>query len=241
MDLYLYEDILKAQSQDDLLENIQRVVEYIGYETFVYYSSGALVEDGTRGKVKGCIFGTMPDEWYKRYVEKQYEAIDLALHHCIRNDTPVLWTHKYFSAPEVIEMHRESIDVGIGGGASFPIGRAARGVFSLARDGDTDKIAPFAQKTLGDGMLLAGFVSDAVRRVGMAGLGKSLSAVTLTPRERECLLYAARGRTIEDIAKILTRSHYTIVFHLTNACSKLGAANRTEAVAIAISRGLIVP
>jgi DNA-binding CsgD family transcriptional regulator len=61
----------------------------------------------------------------------------------------------------------------------------------------------------------------------------------LTVREAECLTWAARGKTSEEIARVLHRSSETVEFHLSNAMLKLGARNRTHAVAIATARGLI--
>lgn len=65
------------------------------------------------------------------------------------------------------------------------------------------------------------------------------AAETLSPREIECLGWAAHGKTEEDIALILGRSRETVHFHLNNALRKLNAGNRTHAVAIACSLGLI--
>jgi DNA-binding CsgD family transcriptional regulator len=62
---------------------------------------------------------------------------------------------------------------------------------------------------------------------------------SLTPRELECLTWAARGRTTEEIAALLHRSSETIEFHLSNAMLKLAANNRAHAVAIACVRGMI--
>jgi DNA-binding CsgD family transcriptional regulator len=61
----------------------------------------------------------------------------------------------------------------------------------------------------------------------------------LTPRELECLTWAARGKTEEEIALILGRSQGTAHFHLCNAAAKLNASNRVHAVAKACSLGLI--
>ena len=65
------------------------------------------------------------------------------------------------------------------------------------------------------------------------------AADTLSLREIECLGWAARGKTEEDIGTILGRSRETVHFHLGNASRKLGASNRTHAVAIACALGLI--
>lgn len=61
----------------------------------------------------------------------------------------------------------------------------------------------------------------------------------LTARERECLTWAARGKNEEEIAALIHRSRDTVHFHLRNAAMKLDAGNRTHAVAIACTRGLI--
>lgn len=65
------------------------------------------------------------------------------------------------------------------------------------------------------------------------------NAVSLSPREIECLTWAASGKTAEEIGMIIERSHETARFHLRNAIQKLNASNRTHAVAIACSRGVI--
>jgi DNA-binding CsgD family transcriptional regulator len=61
----------------------------------------------------------------------------------------------------------------------------------------------------------------------------------LTPREIECLTWAANGKTEEDIGMIIERSRETARFHLRNSVQKLNAINRTHAVAIACSQGMI--
>src|SRR5262245_34475929 len=55
--------------------------------------------------------------------------------------------------------------------------------------------------------------------------------IRLTRRERECLQWCARGLTVKEIAYRLSRSHATVALHVRNAARKLGAHNRTQAVA----------
>ena len=61
----------------------------------------------------------------------------------------------------------------------------------------------------------------------------------LTDRQREILQYVSKGCTSADIGKMLGISTDAVNQHLTLVCSKLGAANRSEAVAIALSRHLL--
>jgi DNA-binding NarL/FixJ family response regulator len=64
-------------------------------------------------------------------------------------------------------------------------------------------------------------------------------AETLTSREAEVLRGVAAGLTNKAIALRLKLSEHTVKFHLSSAMSKLGAASRAEAVAIAMQRGYI--
>jgi DNA-binding CsgD family transcriptional regulator len=63
----------------------------------------------------------------------------------------------------------------------------------------------------------------------------------LSERELECLTWAALGRTDAEIGAVIHRAPTTARFHIDNAVRKLGARNRTQAVAIAAERGLIHP
>ncbi|HET8616086.1 MAG TPA: AAA family ATPase [Actinomycetales bacterium] len=61
----------------------------------------------------------------------------------------------------------------------------------------------------------------------------------LTPREHEVLGLVAQGRTNGEIGRQLFISTKTVSVHVSNILAKLGAAGRTEAVAVARQRGLL--
>ena len=61
----------------------------------------------------------------------------------------------------------------------------------------------------------------------------------LSPRECECLEWAAKGKTSWETSQILGVSESTIIYHLRNATKKLNAANRLHAVTKALKASLI--
>jgi DNA-binding NarL/FixJ family response regulator len=62
---------------------------------------------------------------------------------------------------------------------------------------------------------------------------------TLSPREREILGLLSQGLSGEEAAKQLFLSSETVRTHVRNAMTKLGAATRAHAVALALQRGEI--
>ena len=61
----------------------------------------------------------------------------------------------------------------------------------------------------------------------------------LTPRELEVLCLLAQGKSNKQIAAELVITERTTKFHVSSILSKLAASNRTEAVKIAVQRGLV--
>jgi NarL family two-component system response regulator LiaR len=67
----------------------------------------------------------------------------------------------------------------------------------------------------------------------------SASGHDLTAREREVLALLVKGLSNHEIAERLNVSHATAKAHVSNILSKLGAANRAEAVARAVQQRLV--
>ena len=88
-------------------------------------------------------------------------------------------------------------------------------------------------------------LADAVRRVHAGGraIDPELAAEAwgeadpLTDRERQVLRYAGEGATGSEIASKLNLSEGTVRNYLSEAISKLGASNRTDAARIARLKG----
>jgi DNA-binding NarL/FixJ family response regulator len=72
-----------------------------------------------------------------------------------------------------------------------------------------------------------------------AGDTAVVSGTPLTSREREILELMADGANNRIIAGRLGISRHTVKFHVASILAKLGAESRTEAVALALRRGLL--
>jgi len=70
-------------------------------------------------------------------------------------------------------------------------------------------------------------------------LAQHMGEESLTAREIEVLREVANGNRNRDIGKALDISEDTVKAHIKHIMEKLGAGDRTEAVAIAIRRGII--
>jgi DNA-binding NarL/FixJ family response regulator len=63
----------------------------------------------------------------------------------------------------------------------------------------------------------------------------------LSRRERQILLLICRGMCNKEIARELDVTEKTVEWHISNILGKLGAANRTQAVVVALEQGLLDP
>ncbi len=119
---------------------------------------------------------------------------------------------------------------------------------------DTDERIVSAMQAGAKGYLLKGAPRDevfrAVRVVNEGGslleplvASKLLDSVNnpdaLTVRQKEVIKLLATGLLNKEIADQLDIAERTVKFHVSEILAKLGAGNRTEAVAVATQKGLI--
>jgi len=70
-------------------------------------------------------------------------------------------------------------------------------------------------------------------------LAEAAASVDLSPREVEVLRLVAKGLRNKDIARVIGRTTGTVKSHMKSILEKLGVEDRTEAVTIALQRGII--
>lgn len=90
----------------------------------------------------------------------------------------------------------------------------------------TETGARFCSEQLPLLQLVGAFAFEAGRRIRRVREPHE-PAARLTDRQRECLMWAARGKSDWEIARILGVSHETVIRHLKQARERYGVAKRT--------------
>ncbi|ATY32986.1 LuxR family transcriptional regulator [Sphingomonas psychrotolerans] len=89
--------------------------------------------------------------------------------------------------------------------------------------------------------LLGLFAFDRARRLGTGQVERAGGPRHLTDRQRDCVLWVARGKTDWEIGKILGVCEETVAQHLKQARERFEVSKRTSLVVEAILRGEISP
>jgi DNA-binding CsgD family transcriptional regulator len=66
-----------------------------------------------------------------------------------------------------------------------------------------------------------------------------LRAVALSRREEQCLIWAAKGKTVKEISDAMNLGFALVRSHLDTARHKLHCMNLSHAIAVAIATGVI--
>jgi DNA-binding CsgD family transcriptional regulator len=229
-------------SAEALNRELGRILNNLGVEHWVYALNLPLVSD----RQHQFTLGDYPPEWIERYLECDYLKIDPVVAHCHDHATPFLWSEAQLRArcavdphhSQVRRMFEEADEAGLGAGVSIPLHGpgACWGLMSFAAP--SSRRAEL-ERRLPELHLLAHYAHEAARP--FAGGRSNGPAPELTRRERECLHWAAEGKTSWEVGRVLGVSERTAIFHLQNAARKLEVSGRQAAIARAISLGLINP
>jgi LuxR family quorum sensing-dependent transcriptional regulator len=172
------------------------------------------------------------------YVDERFYLVD---HICARARA-VREPFRYSEAPYPrIEAKRhqrfiQALDTyGMGKGLVVPLGQPAGIPACVWLAGDDPDLDDDATRAI---QLIALFASG-VAQVLSAPRSVGPRMYELTVREREVLTWAARGKSAAEIGEILNITKRTVDEHVQNAALKLGASNRTHAVAVALREEII--
>ena len=240
-----YQELIQLCQQAETVDEIHNICSIasneFGFEQFMY---GSRVPTSFVRPQLIIISGYRKD-WWDRYTEQEYMKIDPIVDYCANSTIPKQWhelQHPALENKKVIQLNNESSDFGFKSGMSIPVHtpRGETAMLSFSSSELPEKASSRMQQAEPQLMMLAYHIHESVMRI-FRNTDQMSPAVILTAREKECLLWAAEGKTSDETAQILNISESTVRFHLNNAARKLNVHTRRHAIARAICLGLITP
>lgn len=227
-----------ATSPGEITELFKRAISSRGYERFAY---GMLTNYGRYtfrdGISPPALVLDYPDAWVAHYFDRDYLSIDPIISRTPVMRQPFLWDELAELNPAQNIFMSEANEAGLGHGICVPIHGPFGDSFAISMTSEHSDADP--SNALGELHVLATQYHSAFFELIIEN--QSTDVVRLTPRERECLVWSARGKSSWDIGEILDISEHTVNFHLKNSMAKLDASSRILAVVKAIRMGLILP
>jgi LuxR family quorum sensing-dependent transcriptional regulator len=177
-----------------------------------------------------------PDGFRNMYIHEQFYLDD----HICTHARAALEPFRYSDAPynqAQARGHQRFMQAlrshGMAKGAIVPVGRSANVPACVWLAGEDPELHDDAMRAI----QLTGLF--AASKACALSLSLHENSPLLTAREREVLTWAAQGKSSWEIGQILNIAKRTVDEHGQIAARKLGAANRTQAVALALLKQLI--
>lgn len=228
-----------ATTAEELLSAYAKAIGSYGYDRFMY---SMMTEDVVHGWHRvPSIAQNYPGDWMTFYIENGFMAIDPLRHLAFQARRPILWDN----VPKIMDLspvQKKCLFQGIESGMFNGIGVPFHGPYGevagigLASSEKNIELDSSIVTTLG--LISTQFH---VVHVGLAIGDVARPPVKLTEREKEVLLWCAKGKSNWAIGQILHVTEHCVKFHIANCISKLGAESRINAVLKAIRLGLIAP
>jgi LuxR family transcriptional regulator, activator of conjugal transfer of Ti plasmids len=190
------------------------------------------------------LISNYPSAWTEHYLQSHYERFDPVIIRALDRLEPFEWGLDVGSTNRSTaqrQLFAEAAKFGIRYGLTVPIhdnrGPVAAVTFAA------DKRRPKFERSISEHarvlQLMATYFHAHVRRKLIPD--RIVDGVALSPRELECLEWAAQGKTAWETGRILGISRHTAATYLETAKTKLGVRTIVQAVARLTASKLIVP
>ena len=181
---------------------------------------------------------TFSKEWQLRYFNKQYILIDPVIEKGRAAVLPFDWITLIKDNSAVLEFFKDAIRHNVGrNGISIPVRnrRNSNSIVSFTSDATPTAWETFKKQNMVRLQHLAALIDSA------AVVNSKLPEpqTQLSRREEQCLIWAARGKTQQEIGEILGLSSTSVRSHLDTTRHKLRCINLTHAVGFAVATGVI--
>lgn len=226
------EKLDRLSTTDEVMDSALEFVAGFGFETLLVSglpSPWQRLEEVVLAK-------RYPNEWFKIYLEQEYIEVDPVIPHLKRSTRPFEWRELSYDSeqmPRAAEVMQRRKDFGFLNALIIPIHSPSNGT-ALVNMNRTKADLPAHHKPAIH--LMALYLYD---RICLLRVPAPERDTLLTLREREVLAWIAQGKSAWEIGEILNISERTVEAHAQSAFRKLGAVNRTHAVAIALRDRII--
>ena len=222
---------------------VESITLSLGFNSFMY---GMSTTPSPGRESRSYVYTTLPAEWVSRYDQAAYIEIDPRITHTYDNVLPFIWDQRTVRGIDA-RTDRFLDDAklyGVASGVCFSLYNSRNGRVIVALNSPIPMVDEIRQsqisRNLSDIVMFGHFFHQLfMKSVLDRNILPISTGASLSQREKQCLVLAARGLTSDDIGKKLEISARTVQFHFDAIRSKLNAANRGEAIAQAIKAGLI--
>jgi DNA-binding CsgD family transcriptional regulator len=183
---------------------------------------------------------TYSPSWCHHYQHSNYVDADPVVRLGMTGLLPIDWGTFDLAEPKRRRIFGEAKEFGLGRqGLTFPIrGRGTEtAIFSINTDLPDKEWAAYKRACMSDFQMLAHYFHATVIRLEGGVIPDYESR--LARREKECLQWAAAGKTAWETSMILNISEATVRVYLDSARHKLDSITKVQAVAKAIALGII--
>lgn len=224
---------------DDLLDILKQLAPEIGVSHIAYVRMGS---NKSLDSSLLASYVTYPKEWQRRYFLKQYFLMDPILQYGMT--TPLHhfdWEDVRDESSAIGEFFSDAARHKVGSNGISILVRNRKNTYAIVSfTSDMPRTDWHIFKSMNmDKLYHASVLIDSAATTGSKL--PDVPDVNLSLREEQCLIWAARGKTYEEIGKILNLSFHSVRSHLDVARHKLRGANLTNAVALALALGVIPP
>jgi LuxR family transcriptional regulator, quorum-sensing system regulator BjaR1 len=191
----------------------------------IFARAHSLDVDDTREHIH---YRETPKGWEQIYAERGFAQTNFVTHTARRSARPFVWSDVTHANDTFARANEEMWGVlhtfGLRDGLAIPSHTPTNvSVLSLATFDDVE-LSPELHKAI---ILSSHYVHERMRELDTP----PFKPVHLTPRERDCLAFAAEGKSDWDIGQILGIAQSTVHAHVENAKRKLRVKTRMQAVA----------
>jgi LuxR family transcriptional regulator, quorum-sensing system regulator BjaR1 len=231
-------DLDRARNVEDVSAQVVRHLSQLGAEHVI---AGTIPADepNRRRQLNHMVFTNYPSEWLERYLARHYILKDPIIRRTKTEADPFFfdWSAPFTGGdPDERRIAEESCEFnlvqGFSGGLRSLDGQLV-GFILAGRHFETDP------RMSGMLTLIASYAIGRAITLHQES-SKENKKITLSAREREALQWASEGKNDWEIGEIMKISEHGVDKHMRSTRRKLDAINRTQAVAEAIRRGLIV-